>query len=107
MKKEIKFIKKLLKQRSNFERTRKILRKFNPDFQTLLVVEKNYDKAKWLNLNHTKLKLINCKTLLGVDNFVYVVLSNEMPYLHTARIIKKYKNGNVDVEVWYYVNNSN
>ena len=99
MKKEVKFIKKLLKQRSNYARTRKILRKFNPDFQTLLVVEKNYDKAMWLNLNYTKLKLINCKTLLGVDNFVYVVINDEFPYLYTARIIKKYKNGNIDVEV--------
>lgn len=101
MKKEQKLIKKLLKHKSNYKRTIKLLNKYDnllENFTTLLTVEKNFQHSMYLNNNNTRLKLINCKTLLTVDKIVYVVRKRECPFIYEARVIKVYKNGNVDLE---------
>lgn len=100
--KEQKLIKKLLKHKSNYKRTSKLLNKYDDlleDFTTLLTVDKNFTYSMYLNDKYTRLKLINCKTLLKVDKIVYVVREREYPFLYEARVIKTYKNGNVDLEV--------
>lgn len=100
--KEQKLIDKLLKQRFNYNRTRKILKKYRkilPKCQTLLIVEKNFDYAEFTNNKYTKAKLINCSTLLPVESEVCVVFDGAYPFIYHATITTKYKNGNIIVEL--------